>query len=149
MRFAVYASDALRAQQTAEVIAAALELNVTVVPGLSEVALGTAEGSTDPAIHRHTAEVLKSWIVDGDLSARMADGESGNDVAVRMTAALTQIAADCVGAAAIVVGHVASLTIGVSELCRNGPALWGQPLPHATVFPLIREEANWHVNWPG
>jgi len=145
----VYASDAVRARQTAEVIAAALGLRVTVLPGLSEVAMGSAEGATDPAVLRQTADVLKAWVVDGDLGPRVADGESGYDVAARVTSALTQIAAGCDGRSAIVVGHVASLTVGVSELCRNGPSLWGLPLPHAAPFPLTRGKAGWHADWPG
>jgi broad specificity phosphatase PhoE len=40
----VFASDAVRAGQTAEIIAARLGLRVTVLAELSEVALGNAEG---------------------------------------------------------------------------------------------------------
>jgi hypothetical protein len=50
---------------------------------------------------------------------------------------------------AIVIGHVASLTTGISALCRNGPGLWGTPLPHAIPFPLTCRGAHWHVQWPG
>jgi hypothetical protein len=49
---------------------------------------------------------------------------------------------------AIVIGHVAGLTAGISALCRDGPALWGTPLPHAVPFPLTRHGARWHVQWP-
>ena len=43
------ASDAVRSPETAEVIAAALGLDVAVMPALSEVAIGTREGAADPA----------------------------------------------------------------------------------------------------
>ena len=145
---AVYASDAVRAGQTAEVIAARLGLQVIVLPELSEVALGRAEGATDPAVLQQTADVLKAWL-SGDLRARVADGEYGYEVAARMISAVARIAADCAGREAVVIGHVASLTVGVSQLCGNGSALWGKPLPHAVPFPLIREDTRWRVNWPG
>jgi len=130
----VYASSALRARQTAVIIAARLGLQIEVLPALSEVAVA--------------APVLEAWIVHGDLGARGAEGETGHAVATRVTAALAEIAAACVDHPVIVVGHVASLTTAISVLCGNGPSLWGTPLPHALPFPLIREGARWHVQWP-
>ena len=144
----IYASSALRSQQTAAIIARDLGLEVTVLPALAEVTAGSKEGTTDPATRLRTAQVLKAWIVHGDLGARVADGETGHDVAARVTAALEQIAAACPRQPAIVVGHVASLTTGISMLCHNGPALWGSPLPHAIPFPLTRSGAHWQVQWP-
>ena len=144
----IYASSALRSRQTAAIIARDLGLEVAVLPALSEVTAGSKEGATDPATRLLTAQVLKAWIVHGDLGARVADGETGHDVAARVTAALEQIAAACPRQTAIVVGHVASLTTGISMLCHNGPALWGSPLPHAIPFPLTRDGARWQVQWP-
>jgi len=145
----IYASSAVRSQQTAAIIASALGLEAAVLPGLSEVALGSKEGATDQPTRLLTAQALKAWIVDGDLSAQVADGENGYDVTARVTAALIQIAADSTDQPAIVIGHVASLTTGISALCHHGSALWGTPLPYATPFPLTRRHAHWHVQWPG
>ena len=130
----VYASSALRARQTAAIIAERLGLQIEVLPVLSEVAVA--------------APVLEAWIVQGDLGARGTEGETGHAVAARVTAALAEIAAACADHPAIVVGHVASLTTAISELCGNGPSLWGAPLPHAFPFPLTREGVLWHVQWP-
>jgi broad specificity phosphatase PhoE len=130
----VYASSAVRSRQTAAIIAERLGLSIVVLPALAEVAVA--------------AQVLEAWIVHGDLGARAIDGESGHAVASRVTAALAEIAAACADRPAIVVGHVASLTTGISVLCGNGPSLWGAPLPHAMPFPLTRKGARWHVQWP-
>jgi broad specificity phosphatase PhoE len=130
----VYASPAIRSRQTAAIIAEQLSLQVAVLPALSETAC--------------SAQVLESWIVHGDLKVRVADGETGYAVASRVTAALAAIAAACADQPAVVVGHVASLTIAISVLCGNGPSLWGVPLPHAIPFPLTRAGARWHVQWP-
>jgi broad specificity phosphatase PhoE len=130
----VYASSAVRSRQTAAIIAEALGLQIAVLPALSEIAI--------------SAQVLEAWIVHGDLGAQVADGETGQAVASRVTAALAEIAAACARKPAIVVGHVASLTTGISVLCGNGPSLWGAPLPHAVPFRLTREGARWYVHWP-
>jgi broad specificity phosphatase PhoE len=129
----VYASPAARSHQTAAIIAERLGLRVVVLPALAETSC--------------SAQVLEAWIVHGDLRARAADGDTGHAVAARVIAALAQIAASA-DRPAIVVGHVASLTVAISVLCGNGPALWGAPLPHAVPFPLTREGARWHVQWP-
>lgn len=130
----IFASDARRSRETAAIIAAALGLHVALVAELSEAAI--------------PAEVLRAWIVDGDLSVRVADGETGRQVVERMTVALTEIANKCQGQPVIVIGHVASLTTGISALCHNCQSLWGAPLPHAVPFPLLRVGRRWQVQWP-
>lgn len=144
----VFASTALRASQTADLIAVELGLGVELMPELGEVWLGADEGSTDDDVHVQTAEALHAW-VHGDLTPRFASGESGYDVVRRMSAALEQIAnISTPGSASLVVGHVASLTATISHLCRNGATLWGRPLPHAAPFPVIRTGTTWSCHWP-
>ncbi|MGI8451877.1 MAG: histidine phosphatase family protein [Streptosporangiaceae bacterium] len=145
----IYASDAVRAQETAAIIAAALHLDVTVLPGLAEVGIGAREGAADPATWRCVAQVLQTWLVRGDLGPRVADGENGHEVTGRVSQALAGIAAAHPGRTAIVVGHTGSLAAAVSVLCGGGPALWGAPLPHAAPFPLTREGPRWRCDWPG
>ncbi len=105
-------------------------------------------GDREPRKPGLRADILRQWIVDGNLSVRLTDGESGHEVALRMKSVLNEIAAKCHDRLAIVVGHVASLTVGVSALCHNGPALWGKPLPHATAFDLTASSEGWQVQWP-
>jgi broad specificity phosphatase PhoE len=73
----VYSSTALRARQTAEVLAAGPTVDLAAMPELVEVGIGEHEGRSDPAIRAHTAEVLHSWIFEQDLGLRVADGGSG------------------------------------------------------------------------
>ena len=51
-----------------------------------------------------TAKVLRTWVVDGGLDARVADGETGHAVVARVTAALRTIAAENQGAVVALVG---------------------------------------------
>jgi alpha-ribazole phosphatase/probable phosphoglycerate mutase len=140
----IYASTALRARQTAELLAAAPStlgtpgLSITVMPELVEVYC--------------TAEALRVWVVERDLGRRAADGEdgeTGQQVVARVTAAFQQIAGDHPGETVAVVGHVASLTVALGRLCSLGSVVWGTPLPHARPFLIEWHGRGWHCPaWP-
>lgn len=142
----VFVSEALRSHQTGAIIASHSGAQIEVVPALAEVSMG--RGDREPRRPGLAAEVLRQWIVCGNLSVRLLDGETGHEVGLRMESALREIAATCHDGGAVVVGHVASLTVGVSALCHHGPALWGKPLPHATPFVLTASSVSWQVQWP-
>lgn len=146
---AVYASDARRARETAEIIATAHGLRPTIVADLAEVDIGELEGATDAPTRARTAEVLRSWVVDGDLDQRVANGEDGHTVVDRMTRSLTTIADAHAGATAVVVGHVASLTAALATICHLGTEIWGAPLPYAVPFLVERTPDGWQCSWPG
>jgi len=116
----VYSSTALRAQQTAQLLAAGSGLEVLALPELAEAGIGRHEGTADPAVRKWTAEVLRAWVVNQDLQQRVADGETGQHVLDRMTAAFQQIASAHPGETVAVAGHVASLTLALSRLCALG-----------------------------
>lgn len=142
----VFVSEALRSRQTGAIIASYLGAQIEVVPALAEASMG--RGDREPRKPGLAADVLRQWIVCGNLSVRLMDGETGHEVALRMKSAFSEIAAECHDSLAIVVGHVASLTVGVGAVCHNGPALWGKPLPHATPFVLTVSREGWQVQWP-
>jgi alpha-ribazole phosphatase/probable phosphoglycerate mutase len=60
----IYSSTAIRASDTAAIIAAILGVDTIQRPELLEVSIGVAEGATDPAIRARTAMVLRDWIVE-------------------------------------------------------------------------------------
>jgi broad specificity phosphatase PhoE len=140
-----YASTALRARETA----AHLSRTVVTVPELVEVGIGALEGATGPAVFAEWAAVLRTWLVDEDLSRRLADGESGHEVVARVGVAFARIAAAHPGETVAVVGHVASLTVGLARLCGLGAQVWGSPLAHARPFLVEWNGRTWHCpNWP-
>lgn len=143
----VYTSDAIRTIETARHLT---PIEPTPLPDLAEIHLGRSEGATDDATLARTAEVLRSWVVDGDWSAAVADGERGRQVAERVTRAFREIAGRHRDQTVIVVGHVGSLTAGLSELCR-GLDVWGRLLPHGMPFPVEVDHATaiWRCEWPG
>jgi alpha-ribazole phosphatase/probable phosphoglycerate mutase len=146
----IYCSTALRARQTAGPLAGGRVVEVQDMPELVEVGIGQYEGSTDPVVRRRAADVLRAWVVDGDLSRRLAQGETGHDVLARMTAAFHRIADRHAGETVVVVGHVASLTVALSRLCSFGADVWGTPLPHAVPFLVEWDGRDWSCPaWPG
>ena len=146
---AVYSSTARRARQTAQLLAAGFGLAVSALPELAEAGIGQHEGTADPAVRRRTAEVLHAWVIDQDLQQRVADGETGQHVLDRMTAAFQQIAGTHPGETVAVVGHAASLTLALSPARALGPGVWGNALPHARPFLLESDGRTWHCPaWP-
>ena len=148
----VYASTAVRAMQTADLLVSGLSLREPLIPlnGLVEVCLGRGEGHTGAPIQAEAAQVLHTWVVGGGLDARVADGENGHEVVARMTSALHTIAADNKDGVVALVGHVASLTAGLSALCGLGAEVWGRPLPHAVPFRIDTDGSTWRCHeWPG
>jgi len=131
----IYSSTALRARQTAELLAAAPGLHITAMPELVEVGI--------------PAEVLRAWVIEQDLGQRVADGETGHQVVARVTAAFQRIASAHPGETVAVVGHVASLTVALGRLCSLGSVVWGTPLPHARPFLVEWDGQAWHCPaWP-
>ncbi|WP_338758895.1 histidine phosphatase family protein [Nocardia vulneris] len=145
----IYCSTALRAQQTAAPLASDRDIDITTLSDLNEVGIGEHEGTADPAVRRHTAEVLRAWIVEQDLSQRVGDGESGYQVVTRTSRAFEQIATAHPGETVVVVGHVASLGVTLSRLCGLGRSVWGTPLAHASPFLVTWDRATWRCrSWP-
>jgi len=145
----VYSSTALRARQTAQPLATASGVQIQAMPELVEVGIGKHEGSSDPAVPRQTADVLRAWVVDGDLGQQVADGETGHEVVARMSTAFQRIAEHHPGETIAVVGHVASLTVALGRLCALGAGVWGTPLPHAQPFPVEWDGYKWCCPaWP-
>lgn len=133
---AVYCSPALRARQTAEILATVLTGDVAALPELVEV--GVVE------------RVLRAWVVERDLDLRVPGGESGYEVVARVTAAFRRIAGAHPGETVAVVGHVASLTVALGRLCALGAIVWGAPLPPARPFLVEWDGHAWQCpTWPG
>jgi alpha-ribazole phosphatase/probable phosphoglycerate mutase len=131
----IYASTMLRARQTADFLAAGRRCGVTAMEELAEVGV--------------SAEVLRAWVVEQDFGRRAADGETGNEVITRVTAAFERIAGAHPAETVVVVGHVASLTVALGRLCSLGPVIWGTPLPHAQPFLVEYDGGAWRCPaWP-
>ncbi|MFE2755494.1 histidine phosphatase family protein [Actinosynnema sp. NPDC059335] len=149
---AVYASTAVRAQQTAAPVAAAHGLDVEVLDGVQEIFCGDLEGRHDREAFEVFIDVVKRW-AEGDLDVPLPGGESGRQVLDRYLAAVDKVAArhrddDTV----VLVSHGASLRMAALALARNvTPALAEAGLlPNTGRVVLERAADTWRcTSWTG
>ena len=110
---AVYASQALRAQQTAQPVAAAHGLAVDVLDGVHEVFVGDLEGRSDPAALREFDVVYGGWW-RGELDRRLPGGESAIELRARYLPAVEQIA-DGARGTIVLVSHGAAIRLAAAR----------------------------------
>ncbi len=101
---AVYSSPLLRAIQTAEILASAHTLKVSVEPDLRSVDYGRWEGKTEQEAKASDPELYGSFL-DAIETVRFPDGESMEELRVRAFAALVRIAREHPGSEVAVVTH--------------------------------------------
>lgn len=113
---AIFSSDLLRAQQSAEIIASATEVAISRDERLREVDTGTLDGSSRRDLEEHNPRFLP-WIDAGfrqgfagssghlDANLPFPAGESVLDASVRAVAAFRDIAAEHLGGCVAVVSH--------------------------------------------
>jgi broad specificity phosphatase PhoE len=94
---AVYASDLARARETARAIAEPRGLPVEELPGLREKHFGTWEG-----LH---ADEIRERFPEAHANGPWGDGETGEELATRVLAALAEIAERHPDGRALVVTH--------------------------------------------
>jgi broad specificity phosphatase PhoE len=151
----VYASSALRAQQTAQPVARRHGLDVRVLDGLHEVFVGELEGSTDRESLRRFIEVFGAWAHEGDLSVPMPGGETGQEAADRFTKAVETIRAEHAAGTVVVVSHGGLLRLVAPLLADNLHTLAGELSLLANTATVVLEEDpaarnGWHcVEWAG
>jgi probable phosphoglycerate mutase len=152
---AVYASTALRAQQTARPVAERHGLAVQVVEGIHEISVGDLEGRNDRESLRTFADVFGTWARDGDLSRPMPGGETGQQAFDRFTAGLRTITADHEHGVLVVVTHGALLRLVGPLLAENLNTLAEQLslLQNTARIVLVEDHTapgGWHcVEWAG
>lgn len=111
----VYTSPMPRAVQTAEIAAANLDLDVTVLRALQEVSVGEFAGTSrgDDQFSRFVG----GWL-DGDIDARVPGGESGREVTTRLRYALEGISDLHRGESVLVVCHGGLLRATAPAIAR-------------------------------
>lgn len=93
---AVYSSDLVRASETARIVAESRGRDVGLVPGLRERRFGTWEGLTDSEIRERFPDARPGhW----------GDGETADEMAARVLAALRSLAEAHPGGHLLVVAH--------------------------------------------
>lgn len=105
----VYSSDLARARETAEILAARLELPVHVDPRLRERSFGTWEGKTGPEIEAAFAAAHARWLAGEGPGAD--DAEPFADFAARVQAFLAEVLERHPDENVLVVSHGGSIRV--------------------------------------
>jgi broad specificity phosphatase PhoE/ribonuclease HI len=101
---AVVSSPLTRARQTADAVAAALDVDVDVEEGLRETDFGDWEGYTFAEVKLKWPRELKAWLASTAVAPPF--GESFDDTAVRVRRARDRVLARYGGRTVVVVSHV-------------------------------------------
>jgi broad specificity phosphatase PhoE len=118
----VFSAPLLRARETANVLAARLGVDVTVLADLDEVRVGDLDGRRDEASWVAYDRLITRWRA-GERAAAFPAGESFGQAYDRYAAALQEIAARQPGGAVAAVTHGAIQLTVLPRLC---PALGAQ-----------------------
>jgi probable phosphoglycerate mutase len=143
---AVYASVAVRAQQTAAPVAEAHDLDVQVIDGVHEVFCGELEGRSGRVALERFMAVYEAWWT-GDLEARLPGGESAHDVRDRFLPALDRIL-DGASGDVVLVSHGAAIRLAAAALL--GDTAETRFLPNTGLVTLRPENGGWTLeHWDG
>ncbi len=121
---AVVASPRTRARETAEPLAAARGLEVTVADDLREIDFGSFEGRTYAEIEQSEPELFRAWM-ETPTAVRFPGGESYVDLRVRALRALDEVRA----------AHDSAVVVTHGGVIRAGVAGWLE-LPDHAIFRL-------------
>lgn len=119
---AIYSSPLKRASETAQIIAAALDLPVTILEQFREVDVGSLElkPPTAEAWEEHN-KVIQAWF-EGHTNRRFPGGENYYELLARMQAGLEQVLDGLQNHNLIIVGHGGIFTFTLPYICPQvGP----------------------------
>jgi broad specificity phosphatase PhoE len=135
---AIYSSDLQRARETAEIIAAALQLPVKTDSRLREINQGKWEGQLVEVIKARYANLWRQRKLD-PASVRAPGGETVAEVAQRMYSALNEIAQIYPDGAVLIASHGLALA---TIICK------AQGIPVGKAYTLIPDntEPIW-ITW--
>ncbi|MFI7117677.1 histidine phosphatase family protein [Amycolatopsis sp. NPDC049868] len=145
---AVYASHAIRAQQTAAPLAAKLGFDVQVLDGVHEVAAGDLEGKTDKDSVTTYMSVVRRWTL-GELDPPIPGGETGAQVRARLLDAVARLRAKHEQAdpdgTVVLVSHGGAIRLGGEWLAGNVTAEIANLglIPNTGVVELVGTATGW------
>ncbi|WP_370942265.1 histidine phosphatase family protein [Amycolatopsis sp. cg5] len=150
---AVYASQAVRTQQTAAPLASALGLEVRIVDGVKEVDAGDLEDRNDQEARGIFLKTLGQW-AEGDLTLAIPGGETGAQVQARMLAAMAELRSAHEQATPdgtiVLVGHGGVMPLCAQWLAPNlRPEIaYSRLIPNIGIIELEAVPDGWHcLTW--
>ncbi|MFE0022119.1 histidine phosphatase family protein [Amycolatopsis sp. NPDC059021] len=146
---AIYASQAVRAQQTAAPLAGALGLDVQVIDGVKEIDAGDLENRNDQESISIYLKTVSQWL-QGDLAVAIPGGETGEQVRARFLGAVAALRSahertDPDGTV-VLVSHGGAIRVCAEWLASNvRPDIANSALiPNTGVVELEAVPDGWH-----
>lgn len=142
---ALYASDLLRARQTAEVIARRFGLDVRIEPALRELDHGRWDGRTKREVVERWPEEHAAYRAD-PRTVRRGGGESYEDLGERVWPALERIAERHAGGRVVVVSHGGPIRLVLARVLDR-PLVERDDfgVVNAATFEVERGPAGWSL----
>ena len=142
----IYTSDLPRALQTAEALAAALELDPILEPRLRELNVGVFQALFPDELRELYPDELEAWH-NGDLHHAMPNGESRHALQTRALSAFSDIAAQDNHTDVALVSHGGTLRQLVHALQPEGtPEKERFPVPNTSYTRLTRNGDGWRID---
>ncbi len=141
----IYSSDLLRARQTADAIAARLNLPVILDARLREIDMGEWQGMTSEEAEAWDGERLAE-VRKGSFTIRRPSGESQQDVADRVLALLGEINQSRAEEHVILVAHGGTIRILLIALNLWQPTHKFIENTSRSVLLYHAPEARWHLD---
>jgi probable phosphoglycerate mutase len=150
----IYSSPLLRAVQTAEIAAAALNVPFEIADALREPDCGIMEGRSDDAAWAEHRRVWNAWLADHNYDERIEGGESFNDIRARFVPFVDRLAAEHGETARplLLISHGALIYTMLSITLVNAVAVFAEwrPIPNTGLIVVERQAAGWVcVDWCG
>ena len=146
---AVFSSPMRRAQETADIVARALDVPCETHVGLQEYGVGDFSGV--PYADERFRRLYDAWLT-GDLAKGFPNGESGQQLVDRFREALADIADRFRGESVVVISHGGVMSVALPAISRNlRPDISrGQYIPNATPARVDVDAHGFEViTWPG
>lgn len=150
----IYSSPVLRAVQTAEILAAALQAPLEITEALREWSVGIYEGTTDPQGWELHRQVQEDWFIHGKLDSRMPGGESFVEIRERFVPFIEELIQQNAGAEreVMLVGHGGLYLAMLPLILKNVDHDFAQRRGLANLA-VVRAEARpdglWCTSWAG
>jgi 2,3-bisphosphoglycerate-dependent phosphoglycerate mutase len=148
----IYSSTRLRAIQTSDAIAFRHRLAVNLAPEAVEIELGIPIDAPDGRqLYR---DLLRKWVVDRDMNARIAEGENFADAQRRFLPFVRELMNRHVDDRGVVVvmSHGATLSVFLPVLAPNLPSDFAlnHPLSNTSIIKTeLRDGKLFCIEWAG
>lgn len=142
----VFSSEADRARETAGLVAERMRLDTQAVPGVYEVQAGRYEMRTGPEALLAYNRVVRDWLEEGDLTARLPGGESALDVQERAMPIVAELRESHLdnGVDVVLVVH-GTLMRMLGVFAGAVPSQWAlaNRIPNCGVIELAPDGGGW------